>query len=35
MTYNYTNEYNAIIEVAKVKNAIPIPNGMIVSYNPL
>ena len=35
MTYNYTNDYNAIIEVAKVKNAIPIPNGMIVNYNPL
>ena len=35
MTYNYTNQYNAIIEVAKIKKAIPIPNGMIVSYNPL
>ena len=35
MTYNYTNQYNAIIEIAKTKNAIPIPNGMIVSYNAL
>ena len=35
MTYNYTNEYNAIMEIGKTKNAIPIPNGMVVKYNAL
>lgn len=35
MTYHYTSEYSAIIEVAKNKNAIPIPNGMIVKYESL
>lgn len=35
MTYNYTNEYSAIIEIAKIKNAIPIPTGMVVKYNAL
>ena len=35
MTYNYTNQYNAIMEVAKIKNAIPIPNGMICNFNAL
>lgn len=35
MTYNYTNQYNAIIEVGKTKNAIPVPNGMIVKFNAL
>ena len=35
MTFCYTNTYNAVIEVAKIKNALPIPNGMIVNYNPL
>lgn len=35
MTYNYTNQYNAIIEVGKIKNALPIPNGMVVKFNAL
>lgn len=35
MTYNYTSQYNAIMEVAKIKNAIPIPNGMICNFNAL
>lgn len=33
ITYNYTEQYKTIMEVAKIKNAIPIPTGMIVSYN--
>lgn len=35
LTYNYTNALSAAIEVAKTKNAIPIPNGMVVSFNAL
>ncbi len=33
LTYNYTQDYKTIMEVAKVKNAVPIPTGMVVSYN--
>lgn len=35
LTYNYTNALSAVIEVAKIKNALPIPNGMVVSFNAL
>lgn len=35
LTYNYQNSLAAVIEIAKVKNALPIPNGMIVSFNAL
>lgn len=35
MTYHYTDAYNAIIEIGRTKNAIPIPNGMVVKYEAL
>ena len=35
LTYNYQNSLAAVIEVAKIKNALPIPNGMVVSFNAL
>ena len=35
LTYNYKSNLAAIIEVAKIKDAIPHPNGMVISYNPL
>ena len=35
LTYNYTNKYNAVMEIGKIKNAIPIPTGMICKFNPL
>ena len=35
LTYNYQNSLAAVIEVAKIKNALPIPNGMVVNYNAL
>lgn len=35
LTYNYQNSLAAVIEVAKMKNALPIPNGMVVNYNAL
>ena len=35
MTFNYTNQYAATIEVGKIKNALPIPQGYVVNFNPL
>ena len=33
LTFNYTNDYNVIIEIAKNKDALPIPTGMLYSLN--
>lgn len=32
MTFCYTNTYNTVIEVAKTKNALPIPQGYVVNF---
>ena len=33
MTYNYTEQYKTLMEVGKIKNCIPVPQGYVVNYN--
>lgn len=33
LTFNYTPDYNVIIEIAKNKDALPIPTGMLYKLN--